>query len=316
MTSVRPLPTEDLPDDLPELLEVPLGIRRQDGTRTVEGHIAPDPRVTSAGLLQDRQSRGVIPRRQADLEVQLPRALGDERQLERRRADPADVVDPRVQDLAHLEARPGQRLLVAAVRRAQHAVREAPVGYADRPPVLERPASDDRAVQRVGEGVQHEPRVRLRVPEQRHGYGAHRDPAGEVGRAVDRVDDPRPFGIVEGGLVPLLAYERRSRQEGCELGLQEPLVLHVGGRDQVLAGALDADCERMVLPDPAPGFPHDALDRSRIRLGCHAVPTSAVRFQDYASCRGFLISANWKSSAFGRSETDISIWYPIFPALK
>ncbi len=185
-----------------------------------------------------------------------------------------------------------------------------------RPPVLGRPAPDDRAIQRVGERVQDEPRVGLRIPEQRHGYGAHRDTAGEVGRAVDRIDDPRPFGIAEGGFVPLLPYERRPRQEGGELGLQEPLVLHVRGRDEVLAGALGADGERMVLPDPAPGFPHDALDRSRVRLRCHAVPTSAVGYQDSASCTGFLMSANWKSRAFGRSDTDISIWCPIFPALK
>ena len=134
------------------------------------------------------------------------------------------------------------------------------------------------ALYRVGERVEDESRVRLRVPEESHGHGAHGDAAGEVGGAVDGVDDPHPFRILQGGLVALLAHECGSREQAQELLLQESLVLDVGGCHQVLAGALGLNGEIMVVPDPASRFPDDLLEFPEVRCIRHVPGEDATLY--------------------------------------
>ena len=195
MSSVRHFAVEHHLHHFSQLLQILFGIGGEYGAGAVESDVTSDSGEASSRLLQYGERRRMVPGRQAYLEVELAGAFGHEGQLQSGRTNPADVVDLRIQNPADLEAGLGQFLSVAAIRRAHQRILERTIGNMDWNPVLEGSMAQYGAVQRVGERIEDESRVLPRILEERDGYSAHGDSAGEVRCPVDGIDDPDPFRI-------------------------------------------------------------------------------------------------------------------------
>ena len=155
----------------------------------------------TAGLAHEKRARGDVPETEAELEEPVEDPGADVREVEARRAGPAQVLESLERSLHHSEVA-RQALLVPEresrgddPRARVRGHREAASGLVGCPLAL------GSAPRRAEEWRAHGPHDRPAVLDERDAHPDDGKPAHEVRGAVDRIDDPHPFGDGAPGLL-------------------------------------------------------------------------------------------------------------------
>lgn len=182
------------------------------------------------------------------------------------------------------------------------------IGTADRPSGLEgRSVCIDADIRGVLSSLLHLRDELLVAPAPvLHGV---EDGAEALPEGCERVLDPRrDLGVH-------LAHHQAVLLHAAELLRQHLL----GDARDRLHELVEALCPREQVPDdqhhPLVAYQQErGLHRAGREVGYHSPRMHEPILLH--SARGLRMSANWKSRAFGRSATAISIWNPTFPLLK
>ena len=195
------------------------------------------------GCPHEQGARGDVPRSQVLLEVAVEHARRGPREVHARRAGPTQVLEGEEGALEHREVL-REPFMLGAEREAGGA--DGAPGHAlphpDRITVAERAAAPPRREDIAEHGRVHHADDRFAVGDERDRHPHHRQAVHEVGRPVERVDEPADVGALA---ATLLTEERELGRRVVEHRLDGRFARGVGIAHPV-AGALLAHVARTV----------------------------------------------------------------------
>lgn len=200
----------------------------------------------AARLPDQEHPGGVVPGLEPVLHKAVQAARGQVAQLQRGRADPADVVAAVIEQAHPPEGPVGQLPAAGVGARGAEALPQGGGGAdMDGPPAAEGALPPVGSEQLAGVGVVDDAQKDASLLRQSQGDGAVAQVVEQIGGAVHRVQDPNWAGEVHAGVVLLLPHELDLRGQGGQMALQ--LVLHRGvhGGDEV-GGPLAAGLGRQL----------------------------------------------------------------------
>ena len=253
----------------------------------VRGSVSVEAGKRSARFRQDERGGCIVPGHQPHLEIEFGLSGGHEAEFHGGASCTADVVAVHVQVVDDVAAGFCEFLPVGGHGREKEPLLEGTVRYPDRRPVAEGAFPGFGGIKFTAPGAVNDPEKRLPVPDEGDADAAARDAPGVVRRSVYRVDDPDIF-VVEVREVFLLAEEAAPGEKFRQSSGQEVLHGHVGGRHDILPGALIVHLEPSRPVHQRPRFPDDLDDLLNVhttklrKRGKRKKPGTGQAF----SCRG------------------------------
>src|SRR5260221_8429364 len=223
LSSTRTVPDQDVVQRLPARRVR----RQQQATGGLARRIgrAVEPCAMAAGLTVDELAGRVVPRVEPVIKREMCLAARQRKIL----VTGAAEIEDRADEIgATAEAACQSTVAEPHLEGAAHAVRRRSGSDREPPALAPRPLARHRRRRHAFDRIMNPRRDRLAAADQRNHDGEHRDAGGEIGGAVDWVDDPdgilaveqREHGRIGGN--PLLAAPPRARQPIAQRRRQPP----------------------------------------------------------------------------------------------